>query len=234
MIEYLKWDSDFFGKKTGRVSANEFILDEIISEAKMNNYDTVYILYDNVKPKLGICENRGLYLSDIKIYLSMKFDKEKYAGMFYEKLNSLSEQDYKDAIDIVKSTAIVSRFYNDSNYKQDKIVEMYSYWLINALNGSFSDGIFVERVNGKIEGVVIAKTDETARLTLIGVNPKIKRHGLGRKLLNQLLAYCIDKHFDRLYSVFSLNNLESFRYHIKTGFTNIEKLRYIYHYINNK
>lgn len=236
MIEHLKWDTEFFGRRTGRVFANGLNLDEILEEAEKADYDTVYVLYDGMKPEAGLCESRGLYLSDIQIFVSLKFEKEKYRGKYFEKLNELEAYDFEDAMEIVRSTAVVSRFFNDSRYEKEKIREMYGYWLKNALNGTFSDGIFVERVNGRIGGVVIVKTDEKAALTLMGVNPEMKRHGLGRKLLEQVLSYWadMDREFDRIYSVFSMNNLESFRYHMKTGFTRIEDYRYVYHYTRNK
>jgi len=233
MIEHLKWDSDFFGKKTGKVIANNENLNALIDEANLNKYDIVYIVYEGIKPENDLCESKGLYLSDIQISVSMNFGKKLNSIGYYELINDMNEQDYQDALEIVRSTASVSRFFNDKNFNSERIRDMYGHWLDNALNGSFSDGIFVERVNGRIGGVVIVKTDERARLTLMGVNPEMKRHGLGRKLLSQVLSYWADmeKEFGKIYSIFSLNNLESFRYHMRTEFTNIEDIKYIYHYI---
>lgn len=233
MIEFLKWDTDFFARKTGRVTANGLNLDALIDEAENDGYETVYVLYDGIKPEPGLCESRGLYLSDIQIFVSMKFNKEKYAGGFYEKINEMENYDFEDAMSIVKATASVSRFFDDPNYEKEKVEEMYGFWLKNALNGSFSDGVFVERVNGRVGGLVIVRTDEKAALTLMGVNPEMKRHGLGKKLLEQILAYWadMDRDFEKIYSVFSMNNFESFRYHMRTGFTGIENIRYVYHYI---
>jgi hypothetical protein len=55
--------------------------------------------------------------------------------------------------------------------------------------------------------------------------------GIGKKLWSQSFAYWAnEKDIELIKSPFSIQNLESFNFHLKMGFNKIEETKYIYHY----
>ncbi len=240
-IEKLTWDSDFFGFNVGRIfiyEKDDFDPREFKKMAFDNNYDLVYVFkFGNFLKDKEISE-ANLELVDIMLTLSKKLNKDDFRNITYDYRNQLSEQELKECYYIAEETSVVSRFFNESFIKSRKTRELYRKWIDNALNGSFSDGLFIEKIENKIVGIHLIKKDEinkTGFFTLTGVNPKFKRMGLGKKLWMQSFGYfSANDKIELIKSPFSFQNRESFNFHLKMGFSKIQEVKYIYHFRNNR
>src|SRR5690606_20636189 len=236
-IEYLEWDSDFFGIKIGRLIINdEKYFDPIIfkKEVKKNNFNLVYVFKLDKMLPWDKTLNSDLKLVDIQPTMSMKFNSSSYKGLQYDLKNHLTQKEIFESYEIAEETAVVSRFYNESLIGYNKTKALYRKWVDNTLNRSFSDGLFLERESGVITGLHIIKTDIINKIgffTLTGVNSNYKRQGIGRKLWSQSFGYWANEsNVEIIKSPLSFQNSESLNFHLKMGFNKIEEIKYIYHY----
>ncbi|WP_458628872.1 GNAT family N-acetyltransferase [Winogradskyella sp. PC D3.3] len=237
IIENLKWDSDFFGLKVGRLTILDnsvFNLDDFLKKVKDDDYDLVYVIsYDKMLQNQSLLK-ANLNLVDIQMTMSLRFNSNNYITNPYEFRTELNEKELIECYAIAESTSKVSRFYTELSIGTEKTKELYRKWIDNAINKSFSDGLFLEKLNDKVVGIHLIKTDENndkGYFTLTGVDETIKRMGLGTKLWNQSFGYLAnEKKITEVKSPFSFQNKESFNFHLKRGFNKVDEIKYIYHY----
>lgn len=241
MIEKLDWDSDFFGIKIGKLiihNEDHFDPEHFIEEVKKFDFKLVYIFKYNSMLTFEKLSKLTLNLIDIQLTMSMKFNKDVYRGLEYELKNDLSSKEKSEIYKITDDTAVVSRFYNEPLIGNQKTMDLYRKWIDNALNRSFSDGLFYEKDFDRVTGFHIIKTDrinKTGYFTLTGVNKDDKRKGLGRKLWFQSFGFWANEsEIEIVKSPFSLLNLDSLNFHLKMGFNKVEELKYIYHFNNSE
>jgi dTDP-4-amino-4,6-dideoxy-D-galactose acyltransferase len=238
LIEFLEWDSTFFERKIGRVSVrseNEFAPFQFINEAK-NSFDLVYVFSFQEMLSHKTITLANLALVDIMLTMRMTFNKSKYLAGAFDFRNTLSGVELAACYGIAEQTAIVSRFYKEPLIGPEKTKALYRKWIDNALNKTHSDGIFVLKKNGIIEGIHIIRTDIPKKegcCTLIGVGKDMRNIGIGKRLWESAYSYW-SKYFDidRVVVPFSMQNLGSLNFHLKMGFDRITEVKYIYHYRN--
>lgn len=238
IIEHLNWDSNFFGKKIGRVQITDekkFKPEAFIQEAK-KEYDLVYVFTFQQLLSYEIVKKAQLELADIMLTMTKPFDKNLYLNSNYDFRISLMAEELKECYEIAEQTSIVSRFYKEPLIGEYKAKELYRKWIDNALNQSFADGLFLEKLNGKVVGIHLIKTlheEKMGLCSLIGVNSNYKKAGIGTKLWEQALAYWANNTDVNSVKVpFSIQNKESFNFHLKMGFNRIIETKYIYHFRN--
>lgn len=239
IIESLKWDSDFFGMKIGRIQLAEgsFTKARFIEEQNKGQFDLIYGFSGTSQNPNGFWESLGFYLADSLIILSMQFNPEKYKNSDYAPCAKLSKEDITACYEIAEMTACVSRFYREPVIGHSLAKKLYRKWVDTALDGTFSDCLFVERIKGKIAGIHTIKTENNAGVfTLTGVRNDLLGRHIGRKLWDQSFAYWANsgQKIISVHSKFSIRNLQSLGFHIAMGFTKVEQTSYIYHYSRKK
>lgn len=233
----LAWDSTFFNKKVGKVlidNDSNFNCDDFLIEAK--KYDLIYIIAHNQLLPHFIVKKAKLDLMDTILTMSMPFDKNKFLEYQHFFKEELQQDELNSAYQIAEETSVVSRFSREELVGKEITKKLYRKWVDNAINKSFSDGLFLEKINNEVVGIHLLKVDpinKTCFFTLTGVSALIKGKGIGRKLWNQSFGYLANEtDVELIRSPFSLNNLASFNFHLKMGFDKIEEVKYIYHFRN--
>lgn len=238
-IEKLNWDSEFFGLKIGKVTITHdsaFDLRSFKEAAYIEKYELIYVFqFQNMLPA-EIVLKAELELVDIQITMTKKFNKRDYLNIPYNFKSKLTESEKKQCYEIAEETSIVSRFYKEKNIGPLVTKELYRKWIDNALNKSFSDGLFIDIKSNFVSGIHLIKTDRINKVgyfTLTGVNPNYKRRGIGNNLWIQSFAYwASESEIEIIRSPFSFQNSESFNFHLKMGFDKVEETKYIYHFRN--
>ena len=217
-IEKLNWDSDFFGLKVGRLIVSDSdVFDSLSFEKKVisNDFDLVYVVSLKKMLDFDILSALPLSLMDVQITMSKKSDKSECVDYPYEFRTELSEKELEECYSILEKTK-----------------KLYRRWLDNAVSTNFADGIIIAKKNNKIVGIHIVKTDsDIGHCSVIGVSENEKGSGIGRDLWFQALSYWNSMGTIKKYHVpFSIQNSESFNFHLKIGFNKVEEVKYIYHY----
>ncbi len=235
IIEFMKWDSTFFGMKTGKARLDEdnFGKSEFIKERDKGQFDLIYGFSSAGHHVAGFWESLGFNFADCSITLSMSFDPGRFKNSRYELRNKLSKEDTGACYKIAEDIARASRFYRERAIGERLTKKMYRRWIDTALDGSFCDGIFVSRIKGKVAGLSAVRTEKnTGICSLIGVKREFQGQGIGKKLLAQAFNYwALDAHgIDAVKVKFSAGNLSAFGFYVSMGFDKIAEVDYIYHY----
>lgn len=238
-IERLNWDSNFFGIRIGRsIVDDERNFDPIkFREEAKNNYDLVYVFsHRGMLTESQIFEAK-LELMDISITMSMPVSKDSNYDSDFDFRTDLTNAEINECYEIAEQISVVSRFYNEPFIGPEKTKALYRKWIDNAINNSYCDGILLKKSGESITGIHVIKTDykqKTGLCSLIGVNKNDCGKGIGNNLWQQALTYWTsNEDITKCLVPFSINNTESFNFHLKIGFNKIEDIKFIYHFRNN-
>lgn len=214
MISYLKWDSEFFEKKIGKIENN---IDDSLN-GDISEYNLIYIFSDDKVDFL----NEAI---DIKVTFAKKTQKkiENANVMVYD--NTIHV--YEDLLALAYTSGHDSRFLKDPFFGEKAFKKLYKRWIDNSLNDS-NTLVFVYVENNQLVGfVTCTQYAEHATIGLIAVSNNAQGKGIGGKLIdaveNQL-------HNDTLlYVATQKTNVQACDFYERKGFT-INSIKYIYHY----
>lgn len=239
-IELVKWDSEFFGFKTGRVQIQagpDFDPVLFRKSATAQGYELVYVVKSESPLSAATIREGSMELMDIMLTMSLKLDKEKQQGQHFVLRNSLEESELLETYHIAEETARVSRFYMEPKTGPAKTKKMYRHWVDNALNQTYADGVLLEKEQGAVAGILLPKTHPSTgfgQISMVGVNPSFFARGVGTRLWQQTLGYYHSRpEITRMMTKLSLLNLPSLNWHLKCGFTRIEETVFVYHFRSN-
>lgn len=238
-IQYLEWDSNFFNKKIGYLelsSSSLFDSKLFVEQVEREGYELVYVYaYDNFIQQKLLTEGK---LELIDIMLTMVKENIYHQSNQFKLHTNLTTKQLNECYNIADQIAKVSRFYNDKDIGPEKAKMLYRKWVENASNETFADGLLLEKEGDKIIGFHIVKSlkkSNSGICSLIGVDEKYKGRGIGTKLWNQAnLYWSNEKNIKKIKVPFSLQNIQSFNFHVKMGFDKVSETKYIYHYRTNK
>jgi ribosomal protein S18 acetylase RimI-like enzyme len=185
MIQELKWDSELFGRKIGRVVpvTDDSTLKNLIAEAREGHYR--YLGCRVPAQDIAIIrlfESNGFYLTDLGIVFERGTEGAMVAG------GSAREGTLKD-VDVIKKIAKGlfrgGRFYTDPFFSEEEADSLYQAWAENSLRG-FADRVFLVEEKGFITCKV---SGETGNIPLIGVTNKDQGRGIGAVLVLNALNW---------------------------------------------
>lgn len=224
MIQYLKWDSEFFNLKIGKsVTFN----DEIVSEMESDNFDLLYVFAKN-----PTCENL-IYLQKYNANLvdtKVIFHKHLDFKLDNETLFEFNEiDDVNQLIYLAIESGHKSRFRLDKNFEAKKFEEMYENWILNSLKDTSSTKVFVYRDNFKLGGFVTVEIKNgIGTIGLIAVDETLRGNGIGAKLIKQVEFYLMQSSVSELEVATQLENFGACEFYKQSGF-NIKETINIYH-----
>jgi dTDP-4-amino-4,6-dideoxy-D-galactose acyltransferase len=124
---------------------------------------------------------------------------------------------------------------HDSRFKKDPRLSpfferFYTMWVINSLNGSMADRVFVYRTENRIAGLVSCKigNDKTGNVGLIATAAAYQGKGIGTALLRATEAYYSGNDVATSTVVTQKSNSQACFFYEKAGFAEY-KTEYVYH-----
>jgi len=238
-IDFLSWDSAFFGFKIGKIdfSLGKELLDfnELRRIAKNSGYVLIYLLTNLGQIPFKLYENNkniNLKLIDNQAHLEMNMPP-KIKLIEYKLITEKNLHEYSNIDELYKISdeiAPFSRFNYDPRISKKKVTNLYQKFVQNSLKGSFGDGLILDiGTDGEIKGLfALAIEGNLGREILIGVKKQYRRRGIGRILFEKSLNYWKDKGARKIKTVVSLKNLDSLDFHLNLGYK-INKIKSVYH-----
>ena len=231
-IELLKWDSDFFGIKTGRIflnTKNEW------DESELKNWDLVYIFVDpndisaNLilqQKRIPLVDEKITYLMDVS-NLKIYEDHSSWLGSYF----SSAKDD--EVIRIGIQSGIYSRFYTDPEIPRAKFTELYTLWMKNSISRELAREVIVYKTEEeKIAGVItIGEKNKRADIGIIAVDNDFRGRNVGSTLIQGAINYSIRHQYSSLQVVTQKMNEAACKFYERCGFS-VERLVNVYHYRN--
>lgn len=239
MIEYLKWDSDFFGFKIGK--CREGVLNcstenEFIDEFKRRGFDCVYLFVNLDDVALGtVLKTHNLRMVDSQVTYELSFNQWKThfpagSNAFSKKFTS---SQIKQLRDLAQELSRVSRFYKDPMFRS-LAPKMYVKWLDNLLKDKRA-GIktvsLVSHSDSQIIGFVCFSLRKGGgRIDLVKVKKDFYGQGIGSNLLNRAVASMFEYGAENIIITVKTqaNNILANMLYGKAGFL-LKETKLIYH-----
>lgn len=226
--EYLNWDSDFFGRRIGRV-----IVDEAVDEAELANmlkewgkeYDLLYVFCS--KPLTNAASILGMKLVDEKVV---------YAGKVTIPVtlsDDIMPYDSTILTPALECLAWVSaghsRYKTDERFGED-YKRLYTRWIENSINGQMADVVLCHYNGTELDGMLTLQLkDGYGDIGLVAVDPACHSKGIGTQLMQYAYAWLLQRQVEMLHVATQRSNVQACRYYEKQGME-VYSLTYVYHY----
>lgn len=229
-IEFLEWDSDFFGIKTGRLFLSK---ETRWDENELKNWDLVYVFVDpaDMSNNLLLLQ-KGVSLVDEKITYIMNVSTLKETKDNASHIHSyFSSGDDEKVISIGIQSGIYSRFNVDPNFSKVKFEELYTMWMKRSISGEIANEVVVYVTEEKeIAGVItLGEKNNNADIGIIAVDNNFRGQNIGKALIQEAVNYSIRKNYSSLQVVTQKNNQAACKFYERCGFIE-ENVINIYHY----
>lgn len=224
-IQYLDWDSNFFGYKVGKLTVkenDEAPNDEILK----STYALVYIFSEN-KLSDKFLELTQAKLVDSKIEFIKKADsrlKEQDQTFSIKKVNTISDE----LLHLVYESGLYSRFKLDENFVSKEFERLYKAWIEKSLSENNSEVLAAYNNNTMAGFISLGMKNGIADIGLIAVDESARGLNIGSGLLVEANAFALKNNSEFLTVVTQENNAVAMRFYEKNGFK-IYKKNYIYH-----
>ena len=228
MIDYLEWDSQFFGMKIGRYNINFLsseILNELLKQKSIDHYQLVYLLAEQIADDALTMLNR--------MNLSPVDNKVTFGCNVTEKIVSPTEiVNYQgsltpDLLQLALDSGHQSRFKLDPHLAP-KYESLYHQWIQKSLSGEMADVVFVYQQDVIKGFVTVKKSGSCGKIGLIAVHNSMQTKGIGSLLLESVMHFCYENKLNTCEVVTQYYNIGACRLYEKNGFNIILK-EIIYH-----
>ena len=223
-VEFLDWDSRFFGVKIGRILLNSSTLEELsgaLNWADLSGFRCLYWLIDcGDIMSCRTAETNGFHLTDIRL----TFEKELCAPRNMSSLDQADVRRYQNH-DLTTLLALArrshrdSRFFSDNGFEEDKSARMYEEWIRRGLSHE-SGVVWVAEQNGQAVGYCVCQASEhqVGSIGLIAVDPGWRRARVGTALVSTALLHFENEGMRTATVVTQGRNIPSQRLYQRCGF----------------
>jgi dTDP-4-amino-4,6-dideoxy-D-galactose acyltransferase len=218
--DYLKWDSDFFGRRIGRVHGrfSPGDIGRILEWCEIERIDCLYLLAASDDAQaVAVAEKHGFHLVDIRITLEVALEPiSKEAG---GTLRLARPSDLEALKQIGSSSFRDSRFYYDPRFEKTRCDDLYATWIEESCKLA-ADFVLVAEDEGQPAGFVTchAGPGDAGSIGLIAVSAAHQSRGLGRRLVTSALHSFHQRGLRFATVVTQGRNIRSQRLYQKCGF----------------
>jgi len=222
LINFLDWDSKFFGLTIGEVkSKTNRISTQFYSN--LTSYDLVYIF---TKKKLETIDWFPQFLfSSITVNYSMDVRANFKNEISCESIWEYTGTDYSKLYPLAISAGVFSRFRMDPNFLIENHRKLYCKWIEESNTGIMGDIIFGYFHNSEITGLVTMSLDferKQGRIGLLSVDSSKRGKGIGKALIKKCHDYLLINGMHKLFVSTQEENVAANKLYRKFGFTKQE------------
>lgn len=171
-IEYLEWDTNFFGKKIGRLVCTDVDINP--DHIDYDDYDLIYLFSHTKLPKKW-----DTNWVDLKIKSELKY--RAHPQVMDPNIVEITSPVFSDALShLVSINGQHSRFYVDQKLKS-KYEELYQKWGEKCFNFETNRTWFYVHEN-KLIGFITIDISSRNQVELCSVDSNYRRLGIARKL----------------------------------------------------
>jgi GNAT superfamily N-acetyltransferase len=201
LCRLLEWDSQFFGRRIGRVCTERIGPAEVERIRQWSDAEGVECLYYLASAadagSVRTAEEAGFRLTDIRMTRVRELGDG--FGATPEGVEPFRSEDVPALRAIARVGHRDSRFYFDGNFPRDRCDALYETWIEKSCTGG-ADAVLVVRDAAGVAGYMAVKlnADETGTLDLMAVAPERRRGGLGHRVVQGSLVWLADhgcRHF---------------------------------------
>jgi len=235
LVEYLNWDSQFFGVNIGRTRIDishlqPKSLDKALNEARANNIKCLYVeIPFGIPEVLAYCAENGFFLVDLKTTLENKIDIKDTRASSINITYKLEDEYYPSLTEIVKQISIQSRFSYDLKFGREKSRLLYEEWLRVSFYEKYCDYFIVYVEDEKPAGFITVKIKNGYPfIDLLGVLDEKRGKSIGKCLINEAERKLSEVQYNTMNVVTQGHNIGALRTYQSMNFR-IKSINIFYH-----
>jgi len=229
-VTTLGWDSDFFGRRIGRVEATRLRagdLEALRRATSAQALDCVYLLADpSCDETPRVAARAGFRLVDIRITLEAAPSTSAGAvGGESVTVRQATPADLPDLEPIAARGHTDSRFYHDGRFPTERCDELYRTWIRASVEGRLADAVLVAPDDeGRAASYVTCRIlpSGEGQIGLVGVSDRVQGRGLGGALIRASMAWFAARDAARVTVVTQGRNVRAQRLYQRAGFLTTE------------
>lgn len=227
-VQYLDWDSRFFGVRIGRVDISSYQELAMLCTKEIElgkQYDLIYVY---CQPIVHF-EHPNVYLVDEKIIYMKRVTESQpiYANVCVYPVSVPNEDLYRLAL----ISGEFSRFRNDIRFPKSCYERLYRRWIEQSVLGNMANKVFVYQQEQRTCGMITVKWSlDSAICGLLAVDTPMQGKGIGTKMMQTLENYLAHNTSVRILSLATQkNNQNACQFYEKFGFY-VNNVTSIYHW----
>lgn len=224
MIQFLEWDSCFFGVRIARIACQALSVENVASVTASCVEEKIDCAYYLANPadsaSIRIAEENGFHLVDIRVTLDRQITPlptEWCSDSPY--VRRAKETDIPLLRQIAAKNHRDSRFYHDGKFPVERCDELYATWIEKSCR-DYADTVLVADCGEGAAGYLSChlRKDDVGQIGLVGVSETCQGKGLGRQLLDESLRWFASAGCRKVEVVTQGRNIAAQRLYQKGGF----------------
>ncbi len=239
-LQVLQWDSEFFGRKMGRILIDPQAetmdsvpaWERLIAQARSEQYEFLFYEFDAADKRLAhLLTPLGGALADVLVKLAKPVVPVAAPQRKTDSpVQAADESDLAAVIELASHSFTHSRFFHDPGFDQELVRQLYPNWVRNNFAGNESYFVIKDRQSLQAFISVQPKPLPAALdIRLLAVHPDVQGKGLGSELLRWAEEYSRSQGLKRITVGTQINNYAALRLYEKSGFR-VEQALYRYHF----
>lgn len=241
MIQWLSWDTEFFGFQTGKENIAD--LEKLgLEEAKAlaNGYRLVY-LFCPLDPQgdlevpthiSAFAQRLGAKAVDTKVVFGGIPAEPEPGITFFDGVEEWQPDMGKGKLyDLAFQSGEYSRYKTDHRFPKGTFEKMYRIWVDNSLNGEFAQKVFVIRIEKEMAGFATLNfnTPFAGTIGLIAVDPAFRGQKIGSRLMAAAMEHTRRAGYPNFRVATQLENQSACDFYKKLGLKIVEAVK-VYHW----
>lgn len=228
--KFLAWDTDFFGKRIGRITGNYLDatkLQEVMDWADETQLDCLYFLanVDGIE-SIRLVEDGGFRFQALRTCVARSLDNLESITLPDAPrliLRPAHTNDVEVLRPIAQHSYTWTRFYNDPCFSEKSCQQMYDIWLTKSIQGEYADYVVVAELDGKAIGYMTCKRDEDpdgseGSFHLLGVEPAVRGQKIGQRVIVAAMWWLQTQGMTSVYLATQGRNIPVIRFYERLGF----------------
>jgi len=232
LCQYLKWDSNFFGRRIARVVPTRLTAQsasQIRSWCDSESIDCLYFLADSDHAEtVTLAEQACFHLVDVRVTLAIKLEGWAATGPIQDCVRCFRAEDLPALRAIAKVSHRDSRFYYDQNLPHSRCDALYEAWIENSTRG-YAQQVLVAEVGSQPVGYISCHLASTGQIGLFAVAENAQGLGLGQQLVFAAFRWFLARNVHEVTVVTQGRNIRGQRLYQKCGFST-RSVQFWYHY----
>jgi dTDP-4-amino-4,6-dideoxy-D-galactose acyltransferase len=224
LCQYLKWDSEFFGRRIARANVNGLskeVITEIEAWCAEQKIECLYFLAASADgPTASLAQDHRFRLVDVRVTLDLKIGSISSGPANLPFLvRNAREADIQALRAIARHSHRDSRFYYDENFPRLRCDELYETWIEKSCRGR-SKKVFAAEEGGEIKGYLSCDLANPGcgQIGLVGVSERAQGQGIGRGLVSHAICWFAQEGVESIRVVTQGRNVRAQRLYQKCGF----------------